>query len=116
MKQRYAVVFEQSPDNYSAYVPDLPGCVSTGGTWEEIQEMVRETITFHTEGMVIDGKPLPEPGMSLEEAEAYHNEALSEYVKEPRAEFGDEGPELRATFGMIEVEVAEELMTTGRAR
>ena len=80
MKQRYAVVFEQSPDNYSAYVPDLPGCVSTGGTWEEIQEMVRETITFHTEGMVMAGEPLPKPGMSLKDAEAYHGEVLSEYV------------------------------------
>ena len=116
MKQRYAVVFEQSPNNYSAYVPDLPGCVSTGDTWEEIQEMVRETIAFHIEGIVMGGEPLPEPGMSLEEAEAYHNEALSEYVREPRTEFGDEGSELPATFGMVEVEVAEELMTAARVR
>ena len=42
--QRYAVVFEQTPNNYCAYPPDLPGCVSTGETWEEMQETVREPI------------------------------------------------------------------------
>ena len=115
MKQTYVVVFEQTPNNYSAYVPDLPGCVSTAGTLEEIQEMIRETIAFHIEGMVMDGEPFPKPRMSLEDAEAYHDEALSEYVKETLAEFGDEGPELPATFRMIEVEVAEELVTATRA-
>ena len=114
MKQRYAVVFEQSPNNYSAYVPDLPGCVSTGDTWEEIQDMVREAIVFHIEGMVIGGEPLPIPEMSLKEAEVYHSEALSEYVKKPRAEFGDESPELPPTLGMVEVEVAKELSVAAR--
>ena len=45
MKQKYAVVFERSPNNYGAYVPDLPGCVSVGDTWEEMQEMIKEAIT-----------------------------------------------------------------------
>ena len=115
MKQRYAVVFEQTPNNYSAYVPDLPGCVGTAGTLEEMLEMIRETIAFHIEGMVMDGEPFPKPKMSLEEVETYHNEALSEYVKETLAEFGDEGPEMPASFGIVEVEVAEELLTAARA-
>ena len=102
MKQTYAVVFEQTPNNYSAYVPELPGCAL-----EEIQEMIRETIAFHIEGMVMNGDPFPEPRISLGEVEAYHDEALTEYAKETLAEFGDEDPELPATFGMIEVEVAE---------
>ena len=110
MKQRYAVVFEQSSNNYSAYVPDLPGCVSTGGTWEEIQEMVREAIVFHIEGMVMGGEPLPEPRSSLSEAETYHEESLSEYAKDTLAEFEGEGSEPPAIFGMVEVEVAEALM------
>ena len=111
MKQRYAVVFEQTPNNYSAYVPDLLGCVSTAGTLEEIQEMIREAITFHIEGMVEDDEPFPEPRMSLKEVESNHNQALSQYVKETLAEFGEEGPELPATFRVIEVEVADELLT-----
>lgn len=52
MKLKYVVVFEQTPNNYSAYLPDLPGCVSTGKTWEEMQEMIREAVPFHIEGML----------------------------------------------------------------
>ena len=59
--KRYAVVIEQGPDNLSAYVPDLPGCVTTGKTVEEIERNVREAISFHLEGMREDGEPLPEP-------------------------------------------------------
>ncbi|MYB47937.1 MAG: hypothetical protein F4X72_01460 [Dehalococcoidia bacterium] len=110
MIQRYVVVFEQSLNNYSAYVPELPGCVSTGDSWEEIQETVRETITFHIAGMVMGGEPLPKPEMPFEEAETYHNKALSEYAKDLRAEFGDEGPELPTIFRMVEVEVANEAL------
>jgi len=59
--KRYAVVIEQGPDNLSAYVPDLPGCVTTGKTVEEIERNVREAISFHLEGMREDGEPIPEP-------------------------------------------------------
>ena len=59
--KRYAVVIEQGPDNLSAYVPDLPGCVTTGKTVEEIERNIREAISFHLEGMREDGEPLPEP-------------------------------------------------------
>ena len=77
--------------------------------------MVREAIVFHIEGMVMGGEPLPRPGMSLEEAKAHHDEAVSEYAKETLDEFDGEGSEPPTTFGMVEVEVAEELMTAARA-
>ena len=67
MRLCYAVVFEQTPNNYCAYVPDLPGCISTGKTWDEIQEMIQEAITGHVEVMLEYGDPLPERAMSLEE-------------------------------------------------
>lgn len=59
--KRYAVVIEGGAHNLSAYVPDLPGCISTGRTFEEIQENIREAIELHLEGMMEDGEPIPEP-------------------------------------------------------
>jgi len=58
---RYAVVIEKAQSNYSAYVPDLPGCVSTGATLEEIELLIREAIEFHLEGLREEGLPIPEP-------------------------------------------------------
>ena len=63
MKQKYAVVFEQTPSNYSAYVPDLPGCVSTGESLEDTHRTIREAITFHIVDMLAHGESLPEPRM-----------------------------------------------------
>ncbi len=56
---RYAVVVEQAGENYSAYVPDLPGCVATGRTVEEVTGEIREAIAFHLEGLRADGLPIP---------------------------------------------------------
>ena len=56
---RYAIVIEKAEGNYSAYVPDLPGCVSTGGTVEETEKSIREAIAFHLDGMREDGTPIP---------------------------------------------------------
>ena len=61
---KYAVVIEKTPQNYSAYVPDLPGCVATGKTREEVKQHIQEAITFHLEGMREDGDPIPEPQAS----------------------------------------------------
>ena len=58
---RYAVVIEKGERNYSAYVPDLPGCVSVGDTAEEVKLEIREAIEFHLEGMREDGLPIPKP-------------------------------------------------------
>ncbi len=68
--RKYAVVFETSPNNYAAYVPDLPGCVSTGATREEIERNIREAIAFHIEGLLIEGEPIPEPTSWTEVVEA----------------------------------------------
>ena len=59
--RRYAVVIEKAPGNYSAYVPDLPGCVATGATVEEVEREIREAIEFHLEGLRDAGEPIPEP-------------------------------------------------------
>jgi predicted RNase H-like HicB family nuclease len=56
---RYAIVIELAEGNFSAYVPDLPGCVSTGATLEEVEERIREAIQFHVEGLRQDGRPVP---------------------------------------------------------
>ena len=58
---RYTVIIEKAENNYGAYVPDLPGCVSTGQTVEETKRNIREAIEFHLEGMREDGDPIPEP-------------------------------------------------------
>lgn len=58
---RYAIVVEKTENNYSAYVPDLPGCVATGSTVEETERELREAIEFHIEGLVEDGLPVPQP-------------------------------------------------------
>ena len=67
---KYAVVFEKTPNNYSAYLPDLPGCVATGATHEEVERNIREAIAFHLEGMRDDGLPIPEPAAWTELVEA----------------------------------------------
>jgi predicted RNase H-like HicB family nuclease len=58
---KYTVVIEKTPNNYAAYVPDLPGCVATAGTREDLLEEIRGAIEFHIEGMREDGEPVPEP-------------------------------------------------------
>jgi predicted RNase H-like HicB family nuclease len=63
---RYAVVIEQAEGNYSAYVPDLPGCVATGSTIPEVESQIREAITFHLEGLREDGIPVPRPASQVE--------------------------------------------------
>jgi predicted RNase H-like HicB family nuclease len=56
---RYAVVIEKAEGNYSAYVPDLPGCVATGFTVVEVEAEIREAILFHLEGLRDDGLQVP---------------------------------------------------------
>ncbi len=61
--REYTVLFERGERNWSAYVPDLPGCVATGKTREETEQRLREAISFHIEGLKIDGEPIPEPSI-----------------------------------------------------
>jgi len=63
---RYAVVIEKGQSNYSAYVPDLPGCVAVGDTIEETQREIQEAIEFHLEGLRADGLPIPEPSSCVQ--------------------------------------------------
>jgi predicted RNase H-like HicB family nuclease len=58
---RYAVVIEQAANNYSAYVPDLPGCVATGSSIAEAEQAIREAIEFHIDGLREDGAAVPQP-------------------------------------------------------
>jgi predicted RNase H-like HicB family nuclease len=58
---RYAIVIEQANDNYSAYAPDVPGCVATGATLEEVQQAMQEALAFHLEGLREEGLPIPPP-------------------------------------------------------
>jgi predicted RNase H-like HicB family nuclease len=66
---RYAVVIEKGERNYSAYVPDLPGCVSVGDTLDEVKAEIREAIEFHLEGMREDGLTIPQPSSRVEYVE-----------------------------------------------
>jgi predicted RNase H-like HicB family nuclease len=68
--QRYAVVIEKAEGNYSAYVPDLPGCVATGSTVQEVGRRIREAIAFHIDGLREDGLPIPTPTSRAEYVEA----------------------------------------------
>lgn len=58
---QYTIVIEKSPRNYSAYVPDLPDCIATGATREDVVREMRQAIEFHIEGMRAQGDPVPAP-------------------------------------------------------
>ena len=97
MKLKYAVVYEQTPNNYGAYVPNLPGCISTGASWREIRDNIRAAIEFHIEGLHENGDLVPDPRMSIGDAMTYHSEVLSEH--------GGTAPQLETTVAMVEIEV-----------
>ena len=67
---RFAIVIEKAKGNYSAYVPDLPGCVATGDTVEDVEREIRDAIRFHIEGLREDGLPVPRPTSIAEYVEA----------------------------------------------
>ena len=70
MNRKYAVIFEQAKSNWAAYVPDLPGCVTTGRTLEEAELNVREAISGHLQTLREFGEPIPEPTSVAKEIEA----------------------------------------------
>ncbi|MCX7318302.1 MAG: type II toxin-antitoxin system HicB family antitoxin, partial [Hyphomicrobiales bacterium] len=67
---RYAVVIEKADNNYSAYVPDLPGCVATGDTLQIVEREIRDAIRFHIDGLKEDGHPVPMPTSIADYVEA----------------------------------------------
>lgn len=66
---RYAVVIEKAGQNYSGYVPDLPGCIATGATVAEVEASLREAISMHLAGLREDGVPIPVPSSTVEYVE-----------------------------------------------
>ena len=58
---RYAMIIEPGDRNYSAYLPDLPGCVATGKTLEELRQRMSEAIELHLRGTREDRLPIPKP-------------------------------------------------------
>lgn len=62
--QRYLIVIEPTPAGFSAYSPDLPGCVATGATQTEVERSMREALEFHLDGLRADGQPVPPPHTS----------------------------------------------------
>jgi predicted RNase H-like HicB family nuclease len=74
---RYAVIIEKAENNYSAYVPDLPGCITTGKTVEDTKRLIREAIEFHIEGLREDGEPVPEPTSLCEYVEVRSTQQLA---------------------------------------
>jgi predicted RNase H-like HicB family nuclease len=67
---KYGVVIEKGETSYGAYVPDLPGCVAVGESLEEVEQLIREAIQFHIEGLREEGLPVPEPSSFFEFVEA----------------------------------------------
>lgn len=67
---RYAIVIEKGERNFSAYVPDLPGCIATGKTLDEVKKNMSEAIELHLQGLEEDGLPVPEPNSLVEYVEA----------------------------------------------
>ena len=67
---RYAIVIEKAEGNYSAYVPDLPGCVATGASVADVAEEIRDAIRFHIDGLKEDGQPVPKPSSIADYVEA----------------------------------------------
>ncbi len=61
MTREYIVIYEKGKRNWSAYVPDLPGCIATAKTQRQLQRVIREAIEFHIEGLVERGEDVPEP-------------------------------------------------------
>lgn len=66
---RYAIVIENAGTNFSAYVPDLPGCVATGATVSDAEHAIQEAIKFHIAGMREDGTPVPPPSSRVDYVE-----------------------------------------------
>ena len=69
MRTRYTVIFERAPGNWAAYVPDLPGCMTTGASLEEAQLNIREAIEGHIRTLREFGEPVPEPASLAAEIE-----------------------------------------------
>ena len=66
---RYLVIIEKTDTGFSAYSPDLPGCVATGGSRQEVEKEMHDAIEFHIEGLRLHGEPVPEPSAIVDSVE-----------------------------------------------
>ena len=66
---KYTIVIEKAPNNYATYAPDLPGCIATGATRDEVVEQMREAIEFHLEELRRHGDPVPPPQTTAAEVD-----------------------------------------------
>jgi predicted RNase H-like HicB family nuclease len=64
--KRYVAIIEKTADGYGAYIPDLPGCISAGDTYEEAEQLIREAVPFHFEGLRVTGSAIPDPATRAE--------------------------------------------------
>ena len=108
MKREYAVVIEKAPNNYAAYVPDVPVCLVAADTRDETLVLIREAIEINIETSLEFGEPIPEPRSSLADAMRRHLAALDESDDEFYAERGitlEDWDEEEISFVMVEAEV-----------
>ena len=105
MKLKYVVVFERTPNNYCAYLPDLPGCISTGSTWEEMQHNIQEGVAAHVDLMLEYGDSLPENPMSLEEPMTLHSASVADDIMERYSQHGEDVPALSTTLETLDFEI-----------
>ena len=98
MKMKYLVAYERAPNNYCAYSPDVPGCISTGADWEDMQRMMREAISGHVETSILDGDPVPQPRHSI-------IEGIRDCIELGDDPSESDDSEEEITFGFLEVEI-----------
>jgi predicted RNase H-like HicB family nuclease len=79
---RYAIVIEKAQNNYSAYVPDLPGCLATGAMLEKVEAQIREAIEFHIAGLREDGMPIPQSSSRGDYVKCPHNNAIERSLRQ----------------------------------
>lgn len=102
MRLQYAAVFEEAPDGYGIFVPDVPGCISGGDTMEEARAMIAEALAFHIESLVEGGDPVPPTTLNPKEALEWCEREL-DFELPP--EFGEADEALSTHVEMIEVEI-----------
>ena len=107
MKRSYVVVFERTPNNYSAGAPDVPGCVAAAGTFKKTQKLIAEALELHLQDLAETGQPIPEPRMSMTDAMADYAKVVSDDVDYGYSDYGDAVEPLEVTFGWVEVNVPD---------
>ena len=105
MRLKYVVVFERTANNWGAYVPDVPGCVGVGDTWEETLETINEALTGHIELMLEDGDPVQEPTTSIDDVIRSHLELVSEDFGDLLQDLDEPSPTVAVRFEPVEIEV-----------